>query len=103
MQQMMKRSSLSTILLMFCLAVVSANGWQAYNGGGAYTNSPPYADFPDIDIIRDGNDFYFTTTAFVFPRLIISHSQDMVNWEYVSHVIERLEGHEQYDLENGNR
>jgi hypothetical protein len=36
------------------------------------------------------------------PGLTILHSQDLVNWKYVSHVIFRLEGREQYDLKNGN-
>jgi beta-xylosidase len=100
MLQMMERNSLLTILLMFCLTVVSANGLQAYKGDGMYSNPPLYADFPDMDIICDGNDFYYTTTTFVFPRLIILHSHDVVKWEYVSHVIERLEGQELYGLKN---
>jgi beta-xylosidase len=61
-----------------------------------------YADYPDPDIIRVGEDFYFATTTFAnSPGLTILHSQDLVNWRIVSHVIPRLEGREQYDLKDG--
>ena len=65
-------------------------------------NPPLYADYPDPDIIRVGEDFYFATTTFAnSPGLTILHSQDLVNWEIVSHVVPRLEGREEYDLKNG--
>jgi len=77
--------------------------WQSDNGDGTFNNPPLYADYPDPDIIRVGNDFFFATSTFAnSPGLTILHSQDLVNWEIVSHVIPRLEGREQYDLKNGN-
>jgi len=76
--------------------------WQADRGDGTYANPLLYADYPDPDIIRVGEDFYFATTTFAnSPGLTILHSQDLVNWQIVSHVIPRLEGREQYDLKNG--
>ena len=40
-----------------------------------YVNPPIYADYPDPDIIRVGNDFYFSTTTFIdVPGLTIVHS-----------------------------
>jgi beta-xylosidase len=79
-----------------------ACGWQSDNGDGTFTNPPLYADYPDPDIIRVGNDFYFASTTFVnSPGLTILHSPDLVNWEIISHVIPRLEGRAQYDLKNG--
>jgi beta-xylosidase len=66
-------------------------------------STPCYADYPDPDIIRVGDDFYFATTTFVnTPGLTILHSQDLVNWEIVSHVVPRLDGRTQYDLKDGN-
>lgn len=86
--------------LGFCLS--GAHAWQADNGDGTFTNPPLYADYPDPDIIRVGEDFYFATTTFVnSPGLTILHSLDLVNWEIVSHVFPRLDGREQYDLKNG--
>lgn len=76
--------------------------WQSDNGDGTFTNPPLYADYPDPDVIRVGKDFYFATTTFVnSPGLTILHSQDLVNWEFASHVVPRLEGREEYDLKNG--
>jgi beta-xylosidase len=93
--------SLTTLLLALCLST-PVFGWQSDNGDGTFTNPPLYADFPDPDIIRVGENFYFATTTFAnVPGLTLLHSQDLVNWEYLSHVIERLEGREQYDLKNG--
>jgi beta-xylosidase len=67
-----------------------------------FTNPPIYADYPDPDIIRVGEDFYFATTTFVnSPGLTILHSQDLMNWEIVSHVVARLDGFPQYDMTNG--
>jgi beta-xylosidase len=86
--------------LGFCIN--SAHAWQSDNGNGTFTNPPLYADYPDPDIIRVGTDFYFATTTFVnSPGLTILHSQDLVNWEIVSHVISRLDGNPQYDMTNG--
>jgi len=76
--------------------------WQSDRGDGTYANPLLYADYPDPDIIRVGEDFYFATTTFVnSPGLTLLHSRDLVNWEIVSHVVPRLEGREQYDLKNG--
>jgi beta-xylosidase len=87
----------------FCLAGnASAQAWRSDRGDGTYANPPLNADYPDPDIIRVGEDFYFATTTFAnVPGLSILHSKDLVNWEIVSHVIPRLEGREQYDLKNG--
>eukprot|EP00456_Euglypha_rotunda_P090150 TRINITY_DN942_c0_g1_i3.p1 TRINITY_DN942_c0_g1~~TRINITY_DN942_c0_g1_i3.p1 ORF type:complete len:576 (-),score=110.99 TRINITY_DN942_c0_g1_i3:125-1852(-) len=80
-----------------------SRAWQADLGDGTFHNPPLYADYPDPDIIRVGGDFYFATTTFAnVPGLTILHSRDLVNWEFVSHVIPRLQGREQYDLKNGN-
>jgi beta-xylosidase len=88
-------------VLGFC--VMSVHAWQSDNGDGTFTNPPLYADYPDPDIIRVGEDFYFATTTFAnSPGLTILHSLDLVNWEIVSHVIPRLDGREQYDLKNGS-
>ncbi|MDQ8755186.1 glycoside hydrolase 43 family protein [Sphingosinicella sp. LHD-64] len=76
--------------------------WRADRGDGTYRNPPLYADYPDPDIIRVGADFYFATTTFAnVPGLTILQSRDLVNWDIVSHVVQRLTGRSQYDLEDG--
>jgi beta-xylosidase len=58
----------------------------------SYINPPIYADYPDPDIIRVGNDFYFSTTTFIdLPGLTLLHSQDLVHWEIVAHIITNLD------------
>jgi beta-xylosidase len=90
------------MLALFFPGVLHTRAWVSDNGDGTFTNPPLYADYPDPDIIRVGNDFYFATTTFVnSPGLTILHSRDLVNWELVAHVIPRLDGRPQYDLKDG--
>lgn len=68
-----------------------------------FTNPPLAADYPDPDIIRVGDDFYFATTTFAnSPGMRLLHSRDLVHWEIVGHVIPRLDGRPEYDLDGGN-
>jgi beta-xylosidase len=67
-----------------------------------YVNPPIYADYPDPDIIRVGNDFYFSTTTFIdVPGLTILHSRDLVHWEILTHLISQLTGNPSYNITNG--
>ncbi len=80
----------------------AAQTWQSDSGDGHYANPPLYADYPDPDIIRVGEDFYFITTTFAnVPGLTILQSNDLVNWRFASHVVDKLEGRPQYDLKEG--
>jgi len=76
--------------------------WQSDQGDGTFLNPPLHADYPDPDIIRVGEDFYFATTTFVnSPGIRILHSRDLVNWEIAGHVVPRLDGRKEYDLTGG--
>ena len=45
---------------------------------------------PDPSVIWVGDDYYIATSTFEwFPGVEISHSRDLVNWEVVSHPLER--------------
>ena len=73
----------------FCLAPWAL---AADNGDGTYTNPPLYADFPDPDIIRVGDDFYMVSTTFMnSPGLAVLHSKDLVNWTTINNIVDRLE------------
>lgn len=92
----------ATMVGTLSLGLCNTAAWQSDNGDGTFTNPPLYADYPDPDIIRVGEDFYFITTTFAnVPGLRILHSKDLVNWEIVSHIIPRLEGAKDYDLDGG--
>ncbi|HWD18165.1 MAG TPA: glycoside hydrolase 43 family protein [Verrucomicrobiae bacterium] len=89
------------VALMGLLAAC-AGAWQSDQGNGSFANPPLYADYPDPDIIRVGDDFYFSTTTFVnAPGITILHSKDLVNWEFASHVVAQIDGREEYNLKNG--
>mgnify|MGYP001550248468 FL=1 len=96
------KTILAGAAVVLSFGISSAVAWQSDNGDGTFTNPPLYADFPDPDIIRVGGDFYFVTTTFVnSPGVTILHSRDLVNWEYISHVVQRLDGNPKYDLTDG--
>jgi len=85
-----------------CLLAAAVHAWQSDNGDGTFTNPPLYADYPDPDIIRVGDDFYFSSTTFVnVPGVTILHSKDLVNWEFAGRVVPRLDGDPRYDLKDG--
>ena len=97
---MMRRVLLGMLTLL--IAVTPRGGSAQDNRDGTYTNPPLYADYPDPDIIRVGDDFYFASTTFAnSPGLVLLHSQDLVNWETVGYVIDRLDGDPKYDMAGG--
>jgi len=74
------------------------------NGDGTYTNPLISADFPDPDVIRVGNVYYMvSTTMFTFPGATILKSYDLVNWEYCSNPLEKIESTNCYNLDGCNR
>ena len=76
--------------------------WTADNGNGTYTNPLFYDEFSDPDLIRVGNDFYLTGTSMhAMPGLAILHSRDLVNWDFVTYALDKLDLGPQYRLEDG--
>lgn len=54
-----------------------------------------WADFPDPDLIRVGDAYYMvSTTMFFMPGGPILKSYDLVHWEIVSYIFERIEGYD---------
>lgn len=65
--------------------------WCPDNGDGTYTNPVLCADYSDPDAIRVGKDFYMIASSFnCVPAVPVLHSVDMVNWEIVGHIAQRL-------------
>jgi xylan 1,4-beta-xylosidase len=51
-------------------------------GNGYYLNPIIAGDHPDPTVLKDGNDYYLTYSAFYSsPGLVIWHSTDLVNWQ----------------------
>lgn len=76
--------------------------WTADNGNGTFTNPIFYDEFSDPDMIRVGDDYYLTgTTMHAMPGLPVLHSKDLVNWEFMSYAVNKLDFGPQYRLEEG--
>jgi beta-xylosidase len=89
-----------TMAMGFCIG--NAHAWQSDNGNETFTNPPLYADYPDPDIIRVGSDFYMVSTTFAdSPGINVLHSQDLVNWEILSHAASTLDMGTSYNMLNG--
>lgn len=74
------------------------------NGDGTFTNPVVFGDFPDPDVIRVGDVYYMsTTTMHNFPGATILKSHDLVNWEYCSNPLEKIETTDCYNLSGCNR
>jgi beta-xylosidase len=57
-------------------------------------------DYPDPDVIRVGNAYYMaSTTMYFFPGCAILRSYDLVNWEIVNYVFDKLEDSSAENLE----
>lgn len=55
------------------------------------TNPVIKGDFPDIDVIRVDDTYYMvSTTMYFMPGAVIMRSYDLINWEYCTHVYDKL-------------
>lgn len=44
--------------------------------------------YPDPSIVRVGEDYYMVNSSFIFfPCIPISHSKDLIHWEWIGHAI----------------
>lgn len=76
--------------------------WTSDNGNGTFTNPLFYDEFSDPDMIRVGDDYYLTgTTMHTMPGLPVLHSRDLVNWEFLTYAVDRLNFGPEFRLEDG--
>jgi beta-xylosidase len=100
----MKNQLLRLLCLMALLGRLSAaaDTWVSDNGNGTYSNPLFYEEFSDPDMIRVGEDYYFTgTTMHANPGLAVLHSKDLVNWEFLGYAFDRLDLGPAFRLEGG--
>ncbi|MDP4208880.1 MAG: glycoside hydrolase 43 family protein [Bacteroidota bacterium] len=102
---MFKKLYLGILFLLILLQPdLQAQKRHSDNGDGTFTNPVINADFPDIDVIRVDDTYYMlSTTMFIFPGVPILKSHDLVNWEYCSNVVPRMDYSPCYNLEGCNR
>ena len=61
-----------------------------------------WADVPDPDVIRVGDEFYLvSTTMHLMPGGPIMRSKDLASWETVSYIFNRLTDSPKYNMING--
>lgn len=71
-----------TLLLNLLLVAAFVTAVNAQN---TYENPVLGGDFPDPSIMRDGDDYYMTHSAFDYvPGLTVFHSKDLVHWQPIS-------------------
>lgn len=99
---------MNKLIITFCvffymaLLQVNAQSWTSDNGNGTYSNPLFFDEFSDPDMIRVGDDFYLAgTTMHAMPGLVVLHSKDMVNWEFLSYAFDTLGLGPEFNLENG--
>ncbi len=84
-------TSLGSALNFCSTAAIGVYPWIPDQGDGTYCNPIIYADYPDPDVIRVGNDFFMTVSSFnCTPGLPILHSRDLVNWTIINHAVKNL-------------
>lgn len=77
----LRQTVIAMLLALLTCTTVSAQGFPRCILAG---------DYADPSIMRDGQDFYMTHSAFSYsPGFLIWHSQDLVNWEPICRVVTR--------------
>jgi beta-xylosidase len=93
---------LSSLFVLGTSLGIAAQTWTADNGNGTYSNPLFHDEFADPDIIRVGSDFYLLGSSMhVMPGLAVLHSRDLVNWDFESYALDKLDLGPEYRLEDG--
>lgn len=95
-------TSFAIIVVIQCMTAIlplRAQDIHGDNGYGTFTNPVISSDFPDIDVIRVKDTYYMlSTTMFIFPGVPLLKSKDLVNWEYCTNVVKRMDCGPCYNL-----
>ena len=93
---------LSAFFFLLISRIGAAQTWTADNGNGTYSNPLFYDELADPDPIRVGADFYMVGSSMhAMPGLAVLHSRDLVNWEFESYALDKLDLGPEYRLEDG--
>ena len=91
-------------MLPLCSIHAQAPVWNPDNGNGTFTNPIMWGDWPDPDVIRVGDDFYYVSTSMHYvPGCPIATSKDLVNWKMAGYAVDRYDEDARYDLKGGDR
>lgn len=73
------------------VAVVDGPVSWGDQGDGTYVNPVLVADYSDPDVIRVDDTFYMVASDFHFMGIQILKSKDLVNWEFITRIYDRLD------------
>ena len=83
--------------LLLCLVLLQVVTLQAQD---TYRNPVINADVPDISVCKVADTYYMiSTTMHLMPGAPIMRSKDMINWEVISYVYDRIDDGPRYNLE----
>ena len=100
MPEIMRRFFLMSTVAI--LLVVGGRGTTMADDGQRIHNPMLWADVPDPDVIRVGDTFYLvSTTMHLMPGAPVMQSKDLLNWETVGYIFDRLTDSPKYDLMEG--
>src|SRR6478735_4737914 len=80
-----------------------ASVWTPDNGDGTFKNPMMWGDWPDPDVIRVGDEFYFVSTSMHYvPGAPVAKSKDLVNWEMASYALDRYDEDARWNFKGGD-
>ncbi len=95
----------STLISLLFFSSANANNPDSIankTSMATFSNPVIYADVPDMAMTRAGDNFYMiSTTMHLMPGAPIMKSKDLINWETVNYVFDKLTDHSRYDLIDG--
>lgn len=72
------------------------------NAAATYRNPVINADVPDVSLVKVADTYYMiSTTMHLMPGGPVMKSKDMVNWETVGYVFDRIDDGDRYNLIDG--
>lgn len=90
------------LFIVFLFLSLCPNGRLHAENDPVYHNPVLWADVPDMDLIRVGSDYYMvSTTMHLMPGGPIMHSRDLVNWQTIGYLFDKLTDSPKYDMKNG--
>lgn len=97
--------SLMAAMTLYCNQPIQAQATtnlQNKQTSTTFRNPVLWADVPDPDVIRVGDDFFLvSTTMHLMPGAPIMHSKDLVNWKTINYVFDSIKENSKYDLQDG--
>ena len=86
----MKKLLFSTLMIVLSVQLSDAQqtGSWGDQGNGMYKNPILESNYPDNDVIRQGDTYYMMSSTNHFsPGMIILKSKDLVNWEFSNYIM----------------